>query len=372
MTWTTRRADQLDWHWRNALRPRLEGLTDEEYFWEPVAECWTVHSDGAIDFAYPPPQPEPFTTIAWRLAHVIVGVFAMRSHNHFGGPPAAYQSWRYAQDADTALTQLDEEYYRWITGVQALTDEGLGRPCGPAEGPYAEYPLAELVLHINREVIHHGAEIACIRDLYVHRTPERTLMPALAPPVRDERHALHEFLDYQQSAFVAVAHGLTDEQARATPTVSALSIGGLIKHVTGMQRLWMQRVAAAPAEPPADTRPFEERRKEYEDEYVMRPDETLAQVLDAYAVQNAETLRNVQTADFDAAVPVPRDAPWFPKDVDAWSVRWVFLHVISELARHAGHADIIRESIDGATMYELVAAAENWEPQPWLTPWTPK
>ncbi len=102
----------------------------------------------------------------------------------------------------------------------------------------------------------------------------------------------------------------------------------------------------------------------------MRADETLAQLLDAYATQNAETLRLVQTADLDAAVPVPRDAPWFPKDVDAWSVRWVFQHVISELARHAGHADIIRETIDGATMYELVAAVENWEPQPWLTPWT--
>ena len=197
-------------------------------------------------------------------------------------------------------------------------------------------------------------------------------MPALAPPVRDERHALHEFLAYQQSAFVAVAHGLTDDQACATPTVSALSIGGLIKHVTGMQRGWMQRVTAAPHEPPADDRPFEERRTEFEDEYVMRADETLAGVLDAYAVQNAETLRLVQTADLDAAVPVPRDAPWFPKDVDAWSVRWVFLHVISELGRHAGHADILRESIDGATMYELVAAVENWEPQPWLTPWTPK
>ena len=189
-------------------------------------------------------------------------------------------------------------------------------------------------------------------------------MPALAPPVRDERHALHEFLDYQQSAFVAVAHGLSDEQARATPTVSALSIGGVIKHVTGMQRGWMLRVAVAPHEPPADDRPFEERRTEFEDEYVMRAEETLAGVLDAYAVQNAETLRLVQTADLDAAVPVPRDAPWFPKDVDAWSVRWVFLHVISELARHAGHADIIRESIDGATMYQLVAAVENWEPQP--------
>ena len=79
-----------------------------------------------------------------------------------------------------------------------------------------------------------------------------------------------------------------------------------------------------------------------------------------------------QTAGLDAAVPVPRDSPWLPKDVEAWSVRWVFLHVISELARHAGHADIIRESIDGATMYELIAAVEHWEPQPWLTPWSPK
>lgn len=197
-------------------------------------------------------------------------------------------------------------------------------------------------------------------------------MPALAPPVRDERDALHQFLAYQQSAFVAVAYGLTDEQARATPTTSSLSIGGLLKHATGMQRIWMTRVAAAPDVPPADTRPFEERAADYADEFTMRADETLAQVLKAYEAQNAETLRLADSADLDAAVPVPRDAPWFPSDVEAWNVRWVFLHVISELARHAGHADIIRESLDGATMYELVAAAEDWEPQPWLTPWSPK
>jgi hypothetical protein len=197
-------------------------------------------------------------------------------------------------------------------------------------------------------------------------------MPTLAPPVRDERNALREFLAYQQSAFVAVAYGLTDEQARSTPTVSTLSIGGLIKHITGVQRGWMARVAAAPHEPPADDRPFEERAAEYQDEYVMRPDETLAQLLDALTRQNAASLRLVETADLDTAVPVPRDAPWFPSDVDAWSVRWVFEHLLTELARHAGHADIIRETIDGATMYELVAAAEHMEPQPWLTPWRPK
>ncbi len=170
--WTTQLADQLDYHWTNQLRPRLDGLTDEEYFWQPVPDCWTVHPDGSIDFTYPAPQPDPFTTIAWRLAHVIVGVFAMRNYSHFGGQEASYETWQYATDPATALRQLDEQYRNWIAGVRALSDDELRRPCGPAEGPYAEHPLIELVLHINREVIHHGAEIACIRDLYAHTKRE--------------------------------------------------------------------------------------------------------------------------------------------------------------------------------------------------------
>ena len=72
----TQLADQLDFHWTNQLRPRFDGLTDDEYFWAPVPNCWTVHPDGGIDFDYPAPEPAPFTTIAWRLAHVIVGVLA--------------------------------------------------------------------------------------------------------------------------------------------------------------------------------------------------------------------------------------------------------------------------------------------------------
>jgi hypothetical protein len=103
------------------------------------------------------------------MAHVIVGVFAMRNHSHFDGPPADYQSWDYATDAVTALQQLDDTYSTWIAGVRSLSIDDLNRPCGPAEGPYAEYALSELVLHINRETIHHGAEIACLRDLYAHR-----------------------------------------------------------------------------------------------------------------------------------------------------------------------------------------------------------
>jgi len=195
-------------------------------------------------------------------------------------------------------------------------------------------------------------------------------MPALAPPVSDERSALREFLAFHQSAYFAVSHGLSDEQARSAPSVSALSIGGLVKHATGMQRNWMARVAAAPGAPPKDTRPFQEIAAEFADQHVMRSDETLAGLLAALEAQNEASLRLVEAADLDAAVPVPQDIPWFPKNQRAWSVRWVILHVINELARHAGHADIVRETIDGATMYELVAAREGWEIQGWVKPWS--
>lgn len=170
----SRLADQLDFHWCTQLRPRLTGLTDHEYFWKPVANCWSLHPDGSIDFSHPPPQPEPVTTIAWRLAHVIVGVLAMRNHAHFDGPPADYLSWSYATDADTALQQLDQAYRRWNDGARRLSKADLARPVGAAEGDWAEHPMIDLVLHINREVIHHGAEIALLRDLYVHTRPKES------------------------------------------------------------------------------------------------------------------------------------------------------------------------------------------------------
>jgi hypothetical protein len=168
--WTAKLADQLDFHWTNQLRPRLDGLTDDEYLWEPVDGAWSVRpgADGfRIDFAWPPPKPEPVTTIAWRLGHIIVGVFGVRAASHFGGPPAAYDTWPWAGTAHEALAQLDEAYANWMRGVRGLDAAGLARPCGPAEGPYAAEPLAVLILHINREAIHHGAEIALLRDLYL-------------------------------------------------------------------------------------------------------------------------------------------------------------------------------------------------------------
>jgi hypothetical protein len=180
--WNAAIVEQLDRHWQHQLRPRLDGLTDEEYFWEPVAGCWNVRPRGdaaasiaagsgdyTIDFAFPQPEPPPVTTIAWRLAHIIVGCFGMRNAAHFGGPPLEYQTYRYAGTAAQALGQLDLGYAAWAQGVRALGADGLRRPCGPAEGPFAEASMAELVLHIHREVIHHGAEISLLRDLYLHR-----------------------------------------------------------------------------------------------------------------------------------------------------------------------------------------------------------
>ncbi|QNN52039.1 DinB family protein [Nocardioides mesophilus] len=175
-------VEQLDFHWQHQLRPRLAGLNDEEYLWEPVPGAWSVRPRGAgtaglqvgtgahaIDFTHPAPVPAPVTTIAWRLAHLVVGVLGARVAAHFGGPPCDYEHWEYAGTAAVALGQLDTAYAAWTAGVRALGEDGLGRPCGPAEGPWAEHPISELVLHINREVIHHGAEVALLRDLYAHR-----------------------------------------------------------------------------------------------------------------------------------------------------------------------------------------------------------
>ena len=100
------------------------------------------------------------------VGHLVVGVLGVRVASHFGGPPCDYATHRYPGDAATALAQLDAAYAGWIGGVRGLGPADMGRAVGPAEGPYADIPMAELVLHINREMLHHGAEIALLRDLY--------------------------------------------------------------------------------------------------------------------------------------------------------------------------------------------------------------
>jgi hypothetical protein len=177
--WPHELGEQLDWHWREQLRSRLDGLTDDGYLWEPVAGCWSLRpraaataamaagaGDIVADYEYPEPDPAPVTTIAWRMGHVAIGVLGARAAAHFGGPPVDYATTDWSLTAAGGLALLDQHYAAWITGVCGLDETALARPCGPAEGPYADYPLGALVLHITREVLHHGAEIALLRDLY--------------------------------------------------------------------------------------------------------------------------------------------------------------------------------------------------------------
>ena len=178
-TWTQELLEQLTWHWDNHARPRMEGLTDDEYFWEPAPGCWSIRPRAhavtsqpagagnlVVDWEFPEPEPPPLTTIAWRLAHVTVGVFGLRNASHFGGPPVTYTTVEWPEHADEALARLDGAYATWIAGVAALDDAGLDRPVGPAEGPFAELPYRALILHVHREAIHHLAEVLTLRDLY--------------------------------------------------------------------------------------------------------------------------------------------------------------------------------------------------------------
>jgi uncharacterized damage-inducible protein DinB len=186
-------------------------------------------------------------------------------------------------------------------------------------------------------------------------------MPGSVPPVADERQGLLAYLDQQRYVLRLSAHGLTDAQARLVPTSGSLSIGGLIKHLAFVERAWMRTVQQRP---PAGS------PEDYASYFRLEGDETLETVLDMYAEAAGETDAVIAGIDdLGRPVPVPRDAPWFPADVDAWSVRWVLLHLITETARHAGHADVVRESIDGATAYPLMAAAEAWPATPWMKPW---
>jgi uncharacterized damage-inducible protein DinB len=189
-------------------------------------------------------------------------------------------------------------------------------------------------------------------------------MPGQVPPVTDEREGLLAYLAQQRYVMRIAAYGLSDEQARATPTAGPLSVGGLIKHAATTERGWID-ITLQRERPTAD-----DAGHDYEENFRLGPDETLADVLRL----SEEVARETETViagipDLGQAVPVPKGVPWFPDDVDAWSVRWVLLHLITETARHAGHADIVREMIDGATAFPLMAAVEGWPATDWMQPW---
>jgi len=190
-------------------------------------------------------------------------------------------------------------------------------------------------------------------------------MPGQAPALTDERDLLLAYLAHQRHLVRVQVHGLDDEQARATPTPSTLSLGGLVKHLARVEHTWIDMVEGRPRPPMS-----EGSVQDYMDSFRLLPGETLAGALDAWdeaARRTESVVRSID--DLGRPVPVPRGVPWFPQDVEAWTVRWVLLHLIEEAARHLGHADIIREALDGATAIPLLAAVEGWPATPWVTPW---
>jgi hypothetical protein len=185
------------------------------------------------------------------------------------------------------------------------------------------------------------------------------------PPVHDEADAIAAFLAQQQDAFRTLLFGLGPIQAAAVPSASSLNLGGLVRHATSVQRSWLAAAQAAPDRPEPTGGV-----QDHLDGFRFDEDGSLDDLLAEFDTVSAAVLDAVRRVDLDVAVPVP-DAPWFPKDVEAWSVRWVWWHLMEELARHAGHGDIIRESLDGATMYALVAARDGLPDLPFLKAWKP-
>ena len=172
-------------------------------------------------------------------------------------------------------------------------------------------------------------------------------MPVLVSAETDERAALLQFVEAQRGTLRRAVGGLTQEQASSRPTVSELSVVGVLKHCAEMESNWVRVILAG--------RPSLRQRDKsnWGDSFRLVDGETVDDVLafcDAVVAETAEIIAALP--DLDVEVPLP-EAPWFPQGARR-SARWILLHLVEELARHAGHADILRESVDGATAFALL------------------
>lgn len=160
-------------------------------------------------------------------------------------------------------------------------------------------------------------------------------MPAIEFSTSTEREALCGFLDQQRAALVRKAEGIGDAAAREAPTASSLSLLGLLKHSALWERRWFQIIVAGrgfPGEWPAV--PLETGA-----DFRVGEDDTVRDLSAYYQEQAAISREIVAARALDAPCARPEHAQ---------NVRWVLLHMIEETARHAGHADIIRETLDGS------------------------
>ncbi|GAA3840162.1 DinB family protein [Streptomyces chiangmaiensis] len=167
----------------------------------------------------------------------------------------------------------------------------------------------------------------------------------------NERGALLSFLEEQRGGIRRALLGLTEEQAASRPSASELSLSGLLKHVAEVEQGW---VARAKGESPTVRRD----ESNWHECFRLMGDETVESQLAYWEKVADETEAFIHSVpSLDDTFPLPND-PWFPPDGRV-SMRWLLLHLIRETARHAGHADIIRESLDGKTALELVAMEQG-------------
>ncbi len=152
------------------------------------------------------------------------------------------------------------------------------------------------------------------------------------PWAAPEKEMLAAFLDYHRATLLQKLSGVSDEDLRRKPTVSSMSLLGLVKHLAYVERNWFQKVfmdrqLSVPwtkEDPDADWR--------------IEPDETTASILDFFQEAVAESRKILAENNLDELAHKPGADP---------TMRWILIHMIEETARHNGHADIIREAIDG-------------------------
>lgn len=158
--------DGLDQAWDPFIE-RVADLTEQEYRWEPATPCWNVHltDDGwHVDWADPDPVPAPVTSIAWRSWHIVEALDGY-SARLFGSTGAGLEGTAWVADWASARPLLDAAWRVFRTGVAGWGDE-MFELLGPQWGPFAQHTRLDLVFHARREVVHHAAEIALLRDLY--------------------------------------------------------------------------------------------------------------------------------------------------------------------------------------------------------------
>ncbi|MET7313681.1 DinB family protein [Streptomyces sp. NPDC005571] len=157
---------------RSRTFARLDGLTDAEYLWEPVASSMTLRADtNGVFRADPRPsgdaRPAPFTTIAWRIWHI--GADCLRGYGRFfedEAPSGDRHLW--PGTAAKGVQMLTNDWSRFRTRVESLGDDRLLQPMGPRAGAYSHESYLLLALHALDEAAHHGAELGVLRDLYLH------------------------------------------------------------------------------------------------------------------------------------------------------------------------------------------------------------